>query len=67
MGQKVRIAKIDATVHRQTAGKYQIKGFPTMILFDIEDKEKPITYEGQRSAEDISQWLNSQKLSKVKK
>lgn len=46
MGSKVNIAKIDATQNRQMSQKYQIKGFPTLILFDNKDKAKPIPYNG---------------------
>jgi thioredoxin-like negative regulator of GroEL len=38
MGKKVYIAKIDATVHRKYAGQYKIKGFPTMLLFETDNK-----------------------------
>lgn len=38
MKDKVRIAKIDATVNQQTAQKYGIKGFPTMLLFPLGSK-----------------------------
>ena len=51
MGKKVNIARIDATVYSKMAQKYQIKGFPTMLLFESDNKEKPMTYEGQRTAE----------------
>lgn len=51
MGKKVNIAKIDATVNSKMAQKYQIRGYPTMLLFESDNKEKPIPYEGQRSAE----------------
>jgi thioredoxin-related protein len=38
MGKKVNIARVDATVHSKMAQKYQVKGFPTMFLFESEDK-----------------------------
>lgn len=34
MSKKVNIARIDASVNSKMAQKYQIKGFPTMFLFD---------------------------------
>lgn len=37
--------------------KYQVKGFPTIFLFDNADKGKPVPYQGQRTAEDIVSWL----------
>ncbi len=51
MGKKVNIAKIDATVNQKMAQKYQIKGFPTMLLFEADNKQNPIPFEGQRTAE----------------
>lgn len=51
MGKKVNIARIDASVNSKMAQKYQIKGFPTMLLFESENKDKNIPYEGQRTAE----------------
>lgn len=34
-------------------GKYQVKGFPTVLLFDTENKGEPITYNGERTAEAV--------------
>jgi len=50
MGKKVNIGRIDASAHSKMAQKYQVKGFPTMILFESENKQNPIPYEGQRTA-----------------
>lgn len=50
MKDKVKIASYDASVHQQFAQKYQIRGFPTMILFPKGSKDKTVNYEGQRSA-----------------
>lgn len=50
MKDKVKIAKIDATISQQTAQKYGIKGFPTMILFPVGKKGDKVNYEGARSA-----------------
>lgn len=63
---KVKIAKVDATVSRNLASKYGIKGYPTLIFFPKGNKDKTINYEGQRSAEDMSSWLNSQKIGPAK-
>ncbi len=38
MGKKVNIARIDASVHSKMAQKYQIKGFPTMLFFETDNK-----------------------------
>ena len=67
MGKKVNIARIDATVHSKMAQKYQIRGFPTMLLFERDDKQKPTPYEGQRTAEEIKNWLSGKKLNKAVK
>ena len=67
MGKKVNIAKVDATVNRKYAQQYQVKGFPTMFLFeaDSNNKDNPLLYEGQRTADDIKNWLSGKKLSKA--
>jgi thiol-disulfide isomerase/thioredoxin len=41
----VKIAKIDATVNRQMAQKFKIKGFPTILFFGTDDKSTPVAYE----------------------
>jgi thioredoxin-related protein len=38
MGKKVNIARIDATVNQKMAQKYQIRGFPTMLMFEVDGK-----------------------------
>jgi thioredoxin-like negative regulator of GroEL len=38
MGKKVNIARIDATKNPKMAQKYQIKGYPTMLLFEVDGK-----------------------------
>ncbi len=38
MGRKVNIAKIDATKNSAMAQKYQIRGYPTMLLFEVDGK-----------------------------
>lgn len=63
---KVRIAKVDATVHRNIASEYGIQGYPTLIFFPKGKKDKTEKYEGQRTAEDIAAWLNSQKIGPAK-
>jgi protein-disulfide isomerase-like protein with CxxC motif len=55
----VKIAKIDATQNRGMAQKYQIKGFPTLLLF-VGDKKAPIPYSSERTAEAMVSWLESQ-------
>lgn len=48
-------------------GKYQVKGFPTVLLFDTENKEKPIPYNGERTAEAVSDWLKNQNINEEKR
>lgn len=50
IGKRVHIARIDGTKNQQYMGKYQIKGFPTVLLFDTENKDHPIPYNGERTA-----------------
>nr|XP_061843339.1 protein disulfide-isomerase A6-like [Nerophis lumbriciformis] len=48
---KVRLGAVDATVHQEVAGRYGIKGFPTIKVF--RKGEEPEDYQGGRSRGDI--------------
>lgn len=63
MGKRVKIAKIDATVNRQMAQKFQIKGFPTLLFFGADDKSTPVPYQSERTAEAMATWLQTQNIA----
>ncbi|CAG2107549.1 unnamed protein product [Medioppia subpectinata] len=51
---KVKIGALDATAHTSTAGKYNIKGFPTIKVFGSGKKDGSAEdYEGGRAVNDI--------------
>jgi protein disulfide-isomerase A1 len=52
----VKLAKIDCTVEKELASKYEIKGFPTLKFFS-KAAGAPIPYEAGRTAPDIVNWL----------
>jgi len=52
----VKLAKIDCTVEKDLASKYDIKGFPTLKFFSKAAGE-PVAYESGRTAPDIVNWL----------
>lgn len=54
----VVIAKMDATAN-DVDGKYGVRGFPTLKFFPANNKENPIDYEGDRSLEDLQQFVKS--------
>lgn len=51
------IARIDGIKYR--TDKIKIKGFPTVMLFKKNQKDKPIEYSGDRSLEDFMKFLIS--------
>jgi len=51
------IAKVDATANDTPA---DISGFPTLIFYPSNDKRNPVTYNGDRSAEAIGEWIRTQ-------
>ena len=67
IGKRVHIARIDGSKNQQFMGKYQVKGFPTVLLFDTQDKDQPLTYEGERTAEAVSTWLKTQNINEEKR
>jgi len=54
-GSPVKLAKVDATVEKQLASKFQIGGYPTLKFFK---KGNPIDYKGGRQANDIVNWVS---------
>ncbi|KAG8196475.1 hypothetical protein JTE90_012293 [Oedothorax gibbosus] len=54
---KVKLGALDATVHTVMAGKYGIKGFPTIKFFPQGAKDGSAEeYDGGRTASDIISW-----------
>jgi protein disulfide-isomerase A6 len=45
----VSVVAVDADEHKALAGKYDVKGFPTILVFGA-DKSKPTPYEGARES-----------------
>jgi len=48
------VAKVDATANDTPA---EVSGFPTLIFYPSNDKQNPVTYNGERTAEAIGAWL----------
>lgn len=57
---EVQMAEIDVTTQRQSAEKYEIHAYPTIILFV--DGEPVERYKGTRTAEAIAEWLLTKKV-----
>lgn len=55
-GDVVKIAKVDCTVQTATCGKLSISGYPTLLWFT--NGEKVQDYQGQRTIEDLSDFVN---------
>ncbi|KAK2180538.1 hypothetical protein NP493_439g04066 [Ridgeia piscesae] len=50
---KVKLGALDATVHTVMAGRYGIRGFPTIKMFPSGKKDGAEDYEGGRTSSDI--------------
>jgi len=48
-----KLGAVDATVYQQLAGKYGVKGYPTIKIFKPGKKQAPEDYNGGRTSADI--------------
>ena len=55
IGHQAVIAKVDATVEKLAASKYDLQGYPTLLW--IENGVVKEEYDGSRTAEDITIWV----------
>jgi len=59
-----KLAKVDATVEKDLATKYGVKGFPTLKYF-TGDVDEPSDYSGGRTEPTILQWLRTRSMPAV--
>ncbi|KAI6652646.1 hypothetical protein LOD99_4430 [Oopsacas minuta] len=55
---KINLGALDATTHKNTAGRYSVQGYPTIKFFPAGPKTTSSVedYSGGRTADDIVQW-----------
>lgn len=51
---KIKLAKVDATQEQGLAGRFEVRGYPTLKFFR---EEKPVEFNGGRLSADIVNWL----------
>ena len=53
------IASVDADEHKSLGGRFDVKGFPTLLWFPKGgDASSPEKYEGGRTADALIEWIN---------
>lgn len=58
---EIKIAKLDASENKETAGKFEVEGFPT-LKFMI--KQIPIDFDGERTVESFTKYLEEKTQQK---
>jgi len=56
---EAKLAKVDATVHKELSKQYGVKGFPTLVFFNNGVKQD---YNGGRTADTIVAWIDKKVL-----
>ena len=51
---EIKIAKLDATIHKKFSSKAGVKGFPTLKFYI---NSNPIDYKGKREEKSIYEWI----------
>jgi len=59
-----KLGKVDATIEKDLATRYGVKGFPTLKFFNG-DADAPIDYSGGRTEPTIIQWLRTRSMPAV--
>ncbi|KAL3312698.1 hypothetical protein Ciccas_008706 [Cichlidogyrus casuarinus] len=59
---KVMFGSVDATVHQALAGKFNVRGYPTLYFFGA-DKKNPSPYESGRTLADMVSYLEDKFLA----
>lgn len=52
---EIKLVKVDCTVEKEVASKFEIKGFPTLKFFI--KGQSPTNYEGGRTKDELINWL----------
>ncbi|CAD2218125.1 protein disulfide-isomerase A6 [Angomonas deanei] len=58
LGDKATLAEVDCTQNEKLCGKFDVKGYPTLILF--KNGEKHLDFDGGRTAPEIISYVKSQ-------
>ena len=61
LSSKLKIMKIDATAYQVQHENVKIYGFPLVHYFKAGDKQNPVEYKGNRSFDDLVNYVNTNK------
>ena len=60
-------AKIDGSKNEVLVEGVRVRGYPTFYMFPSTDKQRPVEYEGDRTAKDFIRFVNQFRKMREKK
>ena len=59
-GDMGNVGEVDCTVETTLCEDYEIRGYPTLLFFHVDDPDEPIHYNGDRRVENFARFVKEE-------